>query len=98
MTSHAAATQPRTPHKPLGPEDIVIGTVTRNARGQVTSVTCLCQHRIFDGDVVRSRCVHLALRIALCKCRRWVQVPLAYASPQNPPQAARLPGLTAAND
>ena len=37
-----------------------------------------CQFRIYDGEVIRSRCVHLVNRKALCRCKSWVPVPVAY--------------------
>lgn len=42
-----------------------------------------CQHVIFDGAAVLSRCVlveeHGAKAKAKCKCKEWVRVPLVYA-------------------
>ena len=40
------------------------------------AVSCKCGHRIFDGQVVRSRCVKPAEGIALCRCKEWVKVPV----------------------
>ena len=44
----------------------------------VETVTCICGHRIFDGEVVRSRCVKLHEGTALCRCKQWVSVPVGY--------------------
>lgn len=52
--------------------------------GPRASVRCDCRHEIFDGIVVRARCVRLLPRggaEALCRCKRWVAVPLTYALP-----------------
>lgn len=44
----------------------------------VETVTCVCGHKIYDGEVVRSRCVKLHEGQALCRCKKWVGVPVAY--------------------
>jgi len=49
--------------------------------GPRPEVRCDCGHHIFDGIVVRSRCVRLLPRggaEALCRCKRWVKVPMEY--------------------
>ena len=43
-------------------------------------VKCACGHVIYDGQVIRSRCVKLHEQSALCRCKRWVKVPVKYAS------------------
>ena len=42
------------------------------------SVQCECGHKLFDGDsgVIRSRCVKVYEKKALCRCKKWVEVPL----------------------
>lgn len=35
-----------------------------------------CRHTIFTGMVIRSRCVDVLNGQALCKCKRWVRVPV----------------------
>ena len=40
------------------------------------SVTCECGHVVFDGEAIRARCVKPAKGIALCRCKRWVGVPI----------------------
>lgn len=44
----------------------------------ITEVICKCGHKIYDGDVVRSRCVKLHEGLALCRCKEWVWVPVGY--------------------
>lgn len=44
------------------------------------SVICECGFKIFDGEVIRSRVVHLQRGEAKCRCKRWVQVPILPAS------------------
>lgn len=39
-------------------------------------VQCKCGHVIFDGEVIRSRCVKVLEAKALCRCKRWVAVPV----------------------
>ncbi|MEI8634731.1 hypothetical protein P4S72_27200 [Vibrio sp. PP-XX7] len=40
-------------------------------------VVCECGHRICDSDgVIRSRCVKVPEGVALCRCKRWVKVPV----------------------
>lgn len=49
--------------------------------GPRASVRCLCGKVIFDGLVVKGRVVRIPPRgkaEALCRCKRWVMVPLAY--------------------
>jgi len=41
-------------------------------------VRCKCGNKIFDGEAITSRCVKPAEGIALCKCKRWVPVPIRY--------------------
>lgn len=33
-----------------------------------------CQHVIFDGEVIRSRCVKVHTAEALCRCKEWVKI------------------------
>ena len=40
-------------------------------------VKCSCGHKIFDGEVIRSRCVKIHTAEALCRCKKWVKVELA---------------------
>jgi|GEM_PF-5543820 len=43
----------------------------------VSKVTCMCGHCICDSEgVIRSRCVKLHEGTALCRCKRWVKVPI----------------------
>lgn len=41
-------------------------------------VKCVCGNTVFDGEAIKSRCVKLGKNIsyALCKCKRWVKVPV----------------------
>lgn len=39
-------------------------------------VVCECGHTIWDGEAIRSRCVKPAEGVALCRCKRWVAVPI----------------------
>jgi len=48
---------------------------TRDERPTPT-VTCACGHVIFDGEAIRSRCVKPAEGVALCRCKRWIAVPV----------------------
>ena len=44
-------------------------------------VRCTCGHTIFDGIVVKSRVVRVLPTgpcEALCRCKRWLPVPLGY--------------------
>ncbi|HDY8222568.1 TPA: hypothetical protein RQL19_001799 [Vibrio vulnificus] len=44
---------------------------------RVSEVMCLCGHRICDSEgIIRSRCVKLLESEALCRCKRWVKVPI----------------------
>lgn len=46
-------------------------------------VKCTCRATVFDGCVIKSRVVRLLPQggaEALCRCKRWVQVPVTYAS------------------
>lgn len=44
---------------------------------KVSEVICICGHRICDSDgIIRSRCVKLVEGEALCRCKRWVKVPI----------------------
>lgn len=50
-------------------------------RGQAAAATpapvrCACGHPIWDGAVIRSRCVKPREGLALCRCKRWVRVPI----------------------
>ncbi len=45
---------------------------------KIDTVTCKCGHKIFDGEVVRSRCVKVHESMALCRCKEWVSVPICY--------------------
>ncbi|EJL6947023.1 hypothetical protein NMT39_000308 [Vibrio cholerae] len=41
------------------------------------AVMCVCGHCIFThSGVIRSRCVKVAEGVALCRCKRWVKVPV----------------------
>lgn len=42
-------------------------------------VICECGRVVYDGEVVRSRCVHPESGTALCRCKRWVAVPILLA-------------------
>lgn len=43
----------------------------------IEPVVCECGHRICDSEgVIRSRCVKVAEGIALCRCKKWVRVPV----------------------
>lgn len=42
-------------------------------------VRCTCGRIVYDGEVIRSRCVRVRTGEALCKCKRWVKVPLGQA-------------------
>ncbi len=37
-------------------------------------VVCECGHVIFDGEVIRARCVNVRTGEAKCRCKRWVPV------------------------
>jgi hypothetical protein len=39
-----------------------------------------CGRRIFDGEVIRSRCVKVAEGLALCRCKGWVRVPVSLSA------------------
>lgn len=45
---------------------------------QVEQVKCECGHVLYDGEAIKSRCVKPGkdLSYALCKCKRWVNVPI----------------------
>lgn len=43
-------------------------------------VICECGFKIFDGEVIRSRVVHLVKGEAKCRCKRWVSVPANLSS------------------
>ncbi|SIO94646.1 hypothetical protein [Vibrio spartinae] len=48
-----------------------------NSSQAVSEVVCICGHRICDSEgVIRSRCVKLVEGMALCRCKRWVKVPV----------------------
>jgi|GEM_PF-4709057 len=38
------------------------------------AVVCQCGFVIFDGEVIRSRAVKPKQGLALCRCKRWVEV------------------------
>ena len=40
------------------------------------AVRCVCGHVVFDGQVIRSRCVDIVDAVALCRCKRGVRVPV----------------------
>lgn len=45
--------------------------------GPYPTVVCDCGHCIFTHQgVIRSRCVKVAEGVALCRCKRWVEVPV----------------------
>ncbi|MFP4615581.1 MAG: hypothetical protein ACLFRB_06865 [Thiohalorhabdus sp.] len=39
-------------------------------------VVCECGHVVYDGEVIRARCVHPESGTAKCRCKRWVAVPV----------------------
>jgi len=41
-------------------------------------VKCECGHVVYDGEAIKSRCVKpgKVTSVALCKCKRWVSVPI----------------------
>jgi len=42
------------------------------------SVSCGdCHRKIFDGKVIRARAVNVAEGTALCRCKKWVKVPIS---------------------
>ena len=45
-------------------------------------VRCECGHVIFDGDVIKSRCVKVGINDsqALCRCKRWKTIPVKYSN------------------
>ncbi|WP_422134940.1 hypothetical protein [Endozoicomonas sp. ALD040] len=49
-----------------------------DGKEDVETVTCTCGHKIFDGEVIRSRCVKVFESKALCRCKKWVSVPVLY--------------------
>lgn len=52
----------------------------RTGQSTDNSVTCpQCEHRIYDGEVVRSRCVRLHEGRALCRCKAWLVVPIRHS-------------------
>lgn len=61
---------------------VASGITTAEMLGPRETVRCVCGHNLFDGIVVRSRIVRLLPRggaDALCRCKRWVPVPLTYS-------------------
>jgi len=40
-------------------------------------IECPCGWKIYDGEMVRSRCVNLRNGMALCRCKRWITVPIS---------------------
>lgn len=60
------------------------GADVLNACRPRQTVRCACGHQVFDGIVVRSRVVRFpprGLAEAMCRCKRWVAVPVQYAEP-----------------
>ncbi|WP_038225768.1 hypothetical protein [Vibrio sp. ER1A] len=48
-----------------------------HGRASNQPVDCICGHRICDErGVIRSRCVKIHEGTALCRCKRWVEVPI----------------------
>ncbi|MCG7587847.1 hypothetical protein [Photobacterium sp. OFAV2-7] len=44
------------------------------------AIVCDCGHCIFTHQgVIRSRCVKVAEGLALCRCKKWVRVPVGMA-------------------
>lgn len=46
-----------------------------------SEVRCLCNHLIFDGEVIKGRVVRVLQKGAEAKCKRcgqWVAVPITY--------------------
>lgn len=43
---------------------------------ELVPVHCDCGHTIFDGEAIRARCVKPAEGLALCRCKRWIDVPV----------------------
>ena len=44
---------------------------------QVKPVDCVCGHWICDSaGIIRSRCVKIHEGTALCRCKRWLKVPI----------------------
>jgi len=35
-----------------------------------------CGHTLYDGQMIRSRCVNVRDGTALCRCKQWVAVPI----------------------
>lgn len=51
-------------------------------------VRCICGHDLFDGIVIKSRVVRVLPRggaEALCRCKRWLPVPVTYQAVPVPP-------------
>lgn len=53
-------------------------TAEKKDFSHIDNVTCTCGHKIFDGEVIRSRCVKVHESMALCRCKKWVSVPVFY--------------------
>jgi len=71
-----------TAHKTLSLKPLVPAGDLQNTLGPRQTVKCDCGHFVFDGIVVKSRVVRLLPRggaEALCRCKRWVLVPLSYS-------------------
>lgn len=51
-------------------------------------VACRCGRVVYNGDVIKSRCVKVTLigARALCKCKEWVPVPVTYQWKNNQSQ------------
>lgn len=44
------------------------------------AVICTCGYVLYDGEVIRTRVIKLHEQTALCRCKRWVGVPVEYSS------------------
>lgn len=44
---------------------------------------CECGFVVCDGEVIRSRVVHIRNGQAKCRCKRWVEVPVGYLAAAN---------------
>lgn len=60
-----------------GDEHFHIPELAHEPRSPPPRVVCVCGHEIWDGEAIRSRCVIPASGEALCRCKRWVGVPVA---------------------
>lgn len=41
-----------------------------------------CSRKIFDGQVIRARAVNVVDGTALCRCKKWVDVPITWKTVQ----------------